>query len=351
MRLFVVLGLVLLAVLILGVLLWRLESRHAGQAPSWRGVALPLLVVVVAGLGYLIFGMNRDAPSWVAEQHGYAAAAQRIIDGQGPSASDEELSAAVLVRVLQSKLVRQPSEPGWYTLGLLYDQLGAPGRAEKAARRALQMDPDDVAARLLLARGLIEQAGGKLTDDAQREIDAVLAVRPDHDGAWILQAMAAWRAHRYDLAVTSWQHLLQRHGDGETGTLIRQRLAQAKQQQALGAKLDGLTVQVLGGGQPVGGTLFVFLREKGQGGQPLAARRILVEQFPVTVTLRASDWLHNYPDDLRGLRVAARYTPAPGSSVAEAGVHSAGPARPLRLDERPAAILKLAAQAGKTKGS
>ena len=64
-----------------------------------------------------------------------------------------------------------------------------------------------------------------------------------------------------------------------------------------------------------------------------------MESFPVTVTLRAGDWLQNYPEKPDTLRVAARYTPAPGSSVEQARLGSEP--QPLDLDARPAAIIDL----------
>jgi len=332
----IVLGLVLLAALLVCFLLWRRESRAAGAAVSVTGLALPLLVVAVAGLGYLTLGLDRNTLDWLADQRRYDPVAERVIAGEAPGEQDQDISAAALTRVLQARLVREPSLPGWYTLGLLYDQLGAPAQAQEAARRALRIDPGDAAARLLLARGLIAQADGRLTDEAHAQIRRVLADNPNHDGALMLQAMAASEARRFDLAASSWRTLLARHGDGEAGALIRQGLEQAEQQRQRSARLQGLTVTVNAGDIPAGGTLFVFLRRAGEsGGQPLAARRVLAESFPIDVTLRPGDWLQPYPEQLDQLRVAARYTPAPGSDVGEANLSA--PLVPLDLQQRPAA--------------
>lgn len=337
---FIVLSMVLLAALLVCFLLWRRESRAAGAATSITGLALPLLVVAVAGLGYLTIGLERNSLDWLADQRRYDPVVDRVIAGEAPGEQDQDISAAALTRVLQAQLVREPSLPGWYTLGLLYDQLGAPAQAQEAARRALAMDPDDAAARLLLARGLIAQADGRLTDEAEAEIGRVLAANPNHDGALMLQAMAANEARRFDLAARSWRALLSRHGDGEAGELIRRGLAQAEQQRQRGEQLEGLTVTVEAEDIPEGGTLFVFLRRAGEsGGQPLAARRVLAESFPIQVTLRPGDWLQSYPAELDQLRVAARYTPAPGSNVGQANLNAA-PA-PLDPSQRPAASLTL----------
>lgn len=337
---FIVLILVLLAALMVCFLLWRRESRAAGARPSITGLALPLLVVALAGLGYLTLGLERHTLEWLADQRRYDPVAERVIAGEAPGEQDRNISTAALTRVLQSRLVREPSFTGWYTLGLLYDQLGAPAQVQEAARRALALDPDDHAARLLLARGLIAQAGGRLTEEAEAQIARVLADNPAHDGALMLQAMAASEARRYGLAAQAWRALLARHGDGETGDLIRRGLARAEQQHQRGKRLRGLTVTVRAQDVPEGGTLFVFLRLAGErGGQPLAARRVLAESFPIQVTLRQGDWLQAYPADLAQLRVAARYTPAPGSSVDQANLNAAPVS--LDLDQRPAASLTI----------
>lgn len=334
-----ILALVLLAALTAGFLLWCLEARRVGRRPSWTGLGMPLLVVLLAAFGYLAFGYTPKASAWLAEQRHYGPMAEQIIHGQTLQESGQDFSAQALTRVLQARLVNHPSGPGWFALGVLYDQLGSPPRAEQAARRAIALAPTNLSARLLLARALIEQADGRLTDAAYAQIRRVLAQNPRHDGALMLLAMSAQRARRNGLAADAWARLLQRHGDGQTGALIRKGLDRARRQQALGHKLDGLNVKVRGGGLPTGGTLFVFLHERGQGGQPLAAKRVLVGHFPVTVTLNAADWLQNYPADLHDLRVAARYTPAPGSSVARAGIRS--PAVSLALSRDPAATVTL----------
>lgn len=334
-----ILSLVLTLTVVVGFLLWRHENRRDGATTGWSGLALPLLVVGLGGLGYMVLGLHPDTLGWLADQRRYDEVAERVIQGQPASDDEQAISVPGLTRVLQAKVVRDPSLPGWYTLGLLYDQLGAPAQAQEAARRALRIDPDDVAARLLLARGLIAQNQGRLDDAADAEIRRVLASNPDHDGALMLRAMAATEARRFALAAESWRGLLRRHGDGEAGDLLRQGLAQAEAQQQQAARFENLSVTVDATGLPAGGTLFVFLRHQGGSGQPLAARRLLVDAFPITVTLRAEDWLQNYPDQPKTLRVAARYTPAPGSNVEQALLGSEP--RPLDLDARPAARIEL----------
>lgn len=261
-----VLGAVLLIALLSVFLLWRRETRRDGDRASWSGLALPLLVVVVGGLGYLTLGYHPETAQWLSDRRELSDAARRVIQGQPPEIDNDNLSAAAFARVLQSEVVREhQTMDGWYALGLLYDQLGAPAQAEEAARRALFLEPDNDAARLLLARSLIQANEGRLTDAAEAEIQKVLEAYPQHDGAWMLQAMAASRAHRYELALRSWQALLARHGEGEAGDLLRQGKANTERQLAKARQLDDLRITVNAGDVAAGGTLFVFLRQGEQG--------------------------------------------------------------------------------------
>ncbi|HBL87306.1 MAG TPA: hypothetical protein DD399_10530, partial [Alcanivorax sp.] len=68
---FIVLIVVLLAALLVCFLLWRRESRAAGAPLSITGLAIPLLVVAVAGLGYLTIGLDRNTLDWLADQRRY----------------------------------------------------------------------------------------------------------------------------------------------------------------------------------------------------------------------------------------------------------------------------------------
>ena len=303
-------------------LLWQREARKAGKV--MRGaIGIPLVVVLLAALGYGLIGYNEHTNDWLADQQEYRDVARAIIAGESPERAASEVPVGALVRVLQAELVKEPSAMGWYALGSLYDQLGAPEQSEEAARKALAMSPQEPAMHLLLARALIQKAGGKLTDPALAELRWVLDREPAHDGAWMMLAMSADRAGRYDLAEQGWQALLSRHSEGETGDLLRRGLENARQQKARQEKFAGIQAVVEADDLPAGGTVFVYLREAGSSGQPLSAR----------------DWLQRYPDDSAALVIGARYTPAPGGGVDQAAIMA--PVKPLELPQKSPATLVL----------
>jgi len=335
----IVIALVLL--LALGVLLWLLWQREARKAGKvMRGaIGIPLIMLVLAAAGYGLVGYNEHTSDWLNDQQEYRSVARAIIAGESPERAASEVPVGALVRVLQAELVKNPSAMGWYALGSLFDQLGAPEQSEEAARKAVAMSPEEPAMHLLLARALIQKAGGKLTDPALAELRWVLDREPTHDGAWMMLAMSADRAGRYDLAEQGWQALLSRHSNGETGDLLRRGLENAREQKARQEKFAGIEAVVAAEDLPAGGTVFVYLREAGSSGQPLAARRQVVPHFPATVSLSAQDWLQRYPDDGAELVIGARYTPAPGGAVDQAAIMA--PVKPLELPQGSPAVLVL----------
>ncbi|MEH6785185.1 MAG: tetratricopeptide repeat protein [Alcanivorax jadensis] len=335
----IVIALVLL--LALGVLLWLLWQREARKAGKvMRGaIGIPLIMLVLAAAGYGLVGYNEHTSDWLNDQQEYRSVARAIIAGESPERAASEVPVGALVRVLQAELVKNPSAMGWYALGSLFDQLGAPEQSEEAARKAVAMSPEEPAMHLLLARALIQKAGGKLTDPALAELRWVLDREPTHDGAWMMLAMSADRAGRYDLAEQGWQALLSRHSNGETGDLLRRGLENAREQKARQEKFAGIEAVVAAEDLPAGGTVFVYLREAGSSGQPLAARRQVVPHFPATVSLSAQDWLQRYPDDGAELVIGARYTPAPGGAVDQAAIMA--PVKPLELPQDSPAMLVL----------
>ena len=330
-----------LLLVVLGALLWLLWQREARKAGKvMRGaIGIPLVMVVLAAAGYGLVGYNEHSSDWLADQQEYRSVARAIIAGQSPERAASNVPVGALVRVLQAELVKDPSAMGWYALGSLYDQLGAPEQSEEAARKAVAMSPQEPAMHLLLARALIQKAGGNLTDPALEELRWVLDREPAHDGAWMMLAMSADRAGRYDLAEQGWESLLSRHREGETGDLLRRGLENAREQKSRQEKFAGIQAIVASEDLPAGGTVFVYLRQAGSSGQPLAARRQVVPQFPATVTLSARDWLQRYPDDGAELVIGARYTPAPGGAVDQAAITA--PVKPLELPQGGPAVLVL----------
>jgi len=303
--------------LLLAWLCWRV--LRPARATLRTLVVIPF--VIAAGLTcYWSFGRNPNTGEWLETYSANRDLVRGMIDGK-PDPALDQLPVATVARVLQRELAMQPTAEGWYALSLLYTDMQAPAVSITAARKSVRMAPDEDAPKLLLARSLIAHKDGQLDSEAQSLIEDVLSRQPEHDGAWMMLAMAAMTSGDYDLAVTAFDNLLGRHDSGEAGVQLRKARDEALSQKKNQSWLANLTVTVEAaeGVQP-GGTLFVFLRKPGDVGQPLAAVRMLADRFPMSVRVLPGNWLQQPPAPGTALVAGARYATAPGQGVDQAAV-------------------------------
>lgn len=304
--------------------MWAREARREGTRLSPALLASGLLVPILAVGLYGVRGFHPDTAEWVDDVRMLEPMARQLAAGETPDSVAEGVTAPRLARVLQRELARSPSADGWYALGVLYGELEVPQLAVESARKALRLDPDSLSNQLLLAQGLMGEAGGRLTDEAGDLLDGILARYPQHDSAWLMVGLGAMQSGDFKRAEQAWEALLERHGDSQIATMLNQNLEQARSQGAAQKHFAELSVDVTSA-TPVadGGTLFVFLQRAGESGQPLAARRLLVQHLPQQVSLRAEDWLQAYPAPGTELVVGARYAPSAAAGVGEAQYQAA----------------------------
>ena len=316
--LFVLFTAVALATMLWWLLLWYRQARRQGESLSPALFAWGLLIPLIGGGFYLGMGHDPETREWLGEYDELRDVARELAEGRTPEALDPDIPQARLARVLQREMARDPTVEGWYALALIYGELEAPDVAVEAARHALEMQPSEHT-RILLARSLMAREQGALTDESRALLEEVIAEQPDHDGAWMLLGMGATHAGRHELAVYAWESMLERHGVGEAGPVLERSLAFSRDQLERQEYFDGVEITVDASEVPPGGSLFVFLRREGQFGQPLAARQVLAERFPMTVELRRQDWLQTYPEaGDEALEVGARYSPSAGAGVGDA---------------------------------
>lgn len=315
MMLPLLLAVLTIASLLWALLLWKRESRRLGITLPRSSLLVALLVPLLAAGLYMGFGFDEETPGWLQDRAVLAGLADDLIDGKAPEGLSEDITPGAIARVLQNRLHRTPTAEGWYALGLLYSEMEVPALAAESARRAVARDGSQLEPRMLLAQSLIEEAEGRLTGEARRQLEHVLAERPRHDGAWMLLGMSAANSGDYALAIEAWESLLSRHADSQAGPLLRRSLDFARGQQQAQRRFRTLGATIEGPDVRPGGTLFIALRKAGEGGQPLAARRVLAERFPLDVSLRDQDWLQAFPDEEADLVLSARYSPSASAGV------------------------------------
>lgn len=321
--------------LLLGVSWYRSAKEDAAGGPGRLPLFGGAMVVIAAGVLYVTLGMNPETQQWVNDYQAHKDDVLSLLTSE-PDPAVQSLPLPLVTRILQRAATQDPSGEAWYGVSMLYSELEGAPQAVQAARKAVEMSPGEFGPRLLLARNLIEEADGHLVPEARQLLQELLAEQPDHDGAWMLTGMAAMRSGDYDLAIRALDSLLSRHESEEAAAPLRRARERAVAMRESRARLEGLTVRVEAAETLVpGGTLFVFLRRRGEeNGQPLAAVRVLTDAFPTEVTVDAEDWLQSLPGPDVELVAGARYAPAPGSAVDQASIE----AEPRALERRSGAL-------------
>ena len=281
MTTFVILSIVLSAAVLLAVL-W----------PLWRD-ARGLVLGGVAALGIATFALYRVVGTPAA------------LSPQATAAMPTTLDDAVTQ--LEAELAKQPNEPeGWRLLGKSYAALQRYDDAQKAFERAVQLLPTD-------ADLLVEAAQARLFNNAERKLDAqamalldkAIAINPDHQRALWFVGLAQRQEGKHAEAAKTWEPLLAKV-DPNTAATLRTQINEARADADLPPLADTapapvadatpalLTVTVdlapaLKDKLAPGDTLFVFARQVGGPPMPVAAKRLPVDTFPVTVPLGDGD--------------------------------------------------------------
>ncbi len=268
--------------------------------------ALTVALVVLVALPLLRAGTSAEAPArWAA-----LGAAVLLIGGssalyatwsnwkwhQGPEADSPQTMVARLAR----RLEQDPQNlDGWLTLGRSYLVLQEYPLALRAFERADRISGGKSADALMgQAEALALTDESELAGRAGKLIEQALVLDPASGKALFFGGAAAARRGDLKLARERFAKLLSMNPPASVRPLIEQQVSALDERLAGGTAPPAVTagsaavrVNVLLGARLAGGPaapLFVFVRTPGQGGPPLAAKR-LEGQFPQVVTLTPAD--------------------------------------------------------------
>jgi cytochrome c-type biogenesis protein CcmH len=218
--------------------------------------------------------------------------------------ASEADSPQTMVARLARRLERDPQNlDGWLTLGRSYLVLQEYPLALRAFERADRLSGGKSAEALIgEAEALALSDESELAGRAGRLIEQALVLQPGSGKALFFGAAAAARRGDLPLARERYAKLLAMNPPESIRPLIEQQVsaldeklagAAAPVPDAPAAGIAGAAVRVnvslgarLAAGAP--GPLFVFVRQPGQGGPPLAAKR-LEGHFPQSVVLTPAD--------------------------------------------------------------
>jgi cytochrome c-type biogenesis protein CcmH len=270
-------------------------------------VAFPLLRSARSRLtgaiaGVLVVAMAAGLyPLWSNWDWRAALAAKPAVDAQ----------VLEMVAKLERHMKEAPDDiKGWLLLGQSDLALERVDGAIDAYQHAHRLDPNDVGAMLGLGEALSVRAGGNVTPPAGDLFERAVALEPDNPKALLYSGFGA--ATRGDRATARqrWLKLKGMHPPAEIDAMLNDRIAELgtadleRGPAAAGAPVAGsaapatalATVNIriapalkshLTGDVP----LFVFAREPGGGGPPLAAKRMTSAALGSEVRLSAADSL------------------------------------------------------------
>jgi cytochrome c-type biogenesis protein CcmH len=213
---------------------------------------------------------------------------------------DDVATPEGMVGRLARRLERQPDDlNGWLLLGRSYAQMGQYPLSAKAFRRADRLAEGRSADALAgLGESLLLGEQSDLKGEAGHLFEKALEVEPRSVKALFYGALAAADRGESDVARGRFERLLTSDTPPDVRRLIEQQIAALEvesQQRAAGPAPAGPVLRfrvtldpALSSRVKAGAPLFVSVRVAGQGGPPLAAKR-LEARFPQEVELSGAD--------------------------------------------------------------
>lgn len=309
MSVFLALAAVLAAVAVLWVVqpLWR--------AGGSRGVAAATAAVIVVGAGVLYLQWSNY--EWAPTENAAAHANEQMVGR------------------LARRLERNPDDvEGWLMLGRSHVALGQFALAQRAYRRADRLEAGRNAEALLgMAETMVLEADGAMDERSSRLFEQALELDPNNERALFFAAIAARRRGETPLAIARLERMLELGPPANIKELLQRELAVMREEPgaslaaarmattdaapADAAQVDAAPVDraparatmardssgdgtarvrvylqldpALARDVSRTDTLFVFVRAPGQGGPPLAVKRLTAGVLPTVIELTPAD--------------------------------------------------------------
>jgi cytochrome c-type biogenesis protein CcmH len=288
-----------MAVLAAAAVAFPLVRSRTGRVPG--AIAAVLIVAAAAGLYRLWSNWDWQPP---------------------PEAAAVAPDVAAMIAKLQKHLDDHPDDlKGWLMLGRSYLVVEQPDPAIRAYERAHSLDPKDLEGTLGLGEALSVRAGGEITPVAAQLFEDALHEAPDNPKALLYAGFAAAVRGESMLARQRWEALKKQNPPPQIVQMIDARIAElgtlpgagapAAEAPAAGAPMagQGAAPAAAGAGPTEGGAatvtlliapelksrlhgdapLFVFAREPGGRGPPLAAKRLTSAAIGSRIELSSAD--------------------------------------------------------------
>lgn len=307
------------------------RSRHPLLVGFAYGAGLMLVVAL------LVYWAVRDA----RPRSPGAAPAPMAEAQQPPHEADLRLTPELAAKVqeLEARLAADPEDsPARKELALALLAGGDFFEAFSQAQQVLERSPDDPDG--LLVQGVVRLTMGQ-NEPALELLDRVLAQDPRHSQALLYRGLALYQSGNREQAVDTWELALEMAGGRNAD--LEELLAMAAGGDELGAaalpadhppvaagaaettvEADSFRLRVElepGAAAQPQATLFVFLRD-GEGGPPVAARRVPAPTFPLELSLGAGDSMMGDELPASGILVARLDSDGAASTTSESDLEA-----------------------------
>ncbi len=251
-----------------------LDARHG---------ALAGLVTALVPLAALALYMRIGDPGALAIGTTASSSAEHHAD------TPDSMNAAVTRLV--ARLRREPNDaPGWAMLARSYAAPERPADAVAAYRHALALNPRDPDLLADFADALASANGSDLSGEPSRNIEAALAIAPDHPKVLALAASAALDRRDFALTTRYWQRLSEVPGiDPGIAQQARRNIDETRASSSAGAKRTVVANVSLDPAFDArvhaSDAVFVYALGDDGGRMPLAVKRLRADQLPARVKL------------------------------------------------------------------
>ncbi|WP_025738924.1 c-type cytochrome biogenesis protein CcmI [Salinivibrio socompensis] len=268
------------------------QRRHLRVTPMQWVPGLVVLAVVSFGL-YGIEGSANQVAQWQQTAKQLPELSKRLLEGEKPLTKQEMQD---LTLALRTRLQHEPQDStGWLLLG----RIGLANRdgetAKGAMEKAYALAPSRAEIQVGLAQALLFAGDEADSARAQSLLKTVVKSDPFNLQAMSLLAYQAFEQGRYQDAIATWNAMKTLIGkDDPRNQTLDQSIARAQLalNSAAGAKI-AITVKL--GDQvefPDDGVLIISAHASADAAMPIAAKRLPLSKFPVTLALADSDSLN-----------------------------------------------------------
>ncbi|MGF1762851.1 c-type cytochrome biogenesis protein CcmI [Aliivibrio kagoshimensis] len=272
------------------------EKSTAKDTSSAKAFIAPALVVFIAitYAFYFKFGNLDKVEQWQDVAQRLPALSQKLMAPEGVELTEQEMVEIILS--LRTKLHHEPNDAmGWLLLG----RIGMANRdaetASGAMEKAYRLEPGNPDIQLGYAQAMMLSGDDDQADKARKMLRVVVAKDRTNLRALSLLAFDSFERGDYKGAIVAWSTMQKAIGPDDNryemlNRSIERAMSRMNPEKAVAGKSVAVTIALSEAVQlPKQGVVIVSVHSADGARMPVAAVRLPIGQFPLTVTLDDSN--------------------------------------------------------------